>query len=133
MLPLEIEIPSLQITLQDYITDEVAHQTRLDQLLLLDEKRVNVLEHMHTYQICIKQSFDKKVKIYKFNIGYLVLKENQQTSQMKRQLRDKFAPHWLGPYIIKRKFGSGVYHLAYLEGNEEHAPINIMHLHPFYS
>jgi len=37
-LPLDIEIPSLRIALQDYITDEAARQARLDQLLLLDEK-----------------------------------------------------------------------------------------------
>ena len=51
---------------------------------------------------------------------------------MERQLRDKFAPNWLGPYIIKKKFGKGTYHLVDLEGNEEHEPINIMHLHHFY-
>jgi len=54
VLPLEIEIHSLQIYLQDYIIDEVTHQTRLDQLLLLDERRVNALEHLRTYQNHIK-------------------------------------------------------------------------------
>jgi len=54
VLPLEIEISSLQITLQDYITNEATHQTRLDQLILLDERRVNDLEHLCTYQGCIK-------------------------------------------------------------------------------
>lgn len=38
VLPLEIEIPSLRIALQDYIIDEATRQARLDQLLLLDEK-----------------------------------------------------------------------------------------------
>jgi len=47
---------------------------------------------------------------------------------MEQQLRDKFTPNWLGPYIIKKKYGSGVYHLADMEGNEEREPINIMHL-----
>jgi len=32
--PLEIEIPSLHISVQDYIIDEATHQTRLDQLFL---------------------------------------------------------------------------------------------------
>jgi len=88
---------------------------------------------MHVYQECIKRGFDKKVKIREFNIRDLVLKENQQTSYMECQLRDKFAPNWLGPYIIKKKYGFGAYHLAYMEGNEEHEPINITHLRPFYS
>jgi len=54
MLPLEIEISSMRIALQYNIIDEVACQKRLDQLLLLYERRVNALEHMHTYQSCIK-------------------------------------------------------------------------------
>lgn len=76
MLPLEIEIPSLRVTLQDYRTNEVAHQIRLDQLLLLDKRRIHTLEHMKTYQNCIKKAFDKKAKIHEFDIGDLVLKEN---------------------------------------------------------
>lgn len=38
LVPLEIKITSLHFVLQDYITDEVAHQIMLDQLLLLDER-----------------------------------------------------------------------------------------------
>ena len=52
---------------------------------------------------------------------------------MEHQLHDKFAPNWLGPYIIKKKYGSREYHLADMEGNEERESINIMHLQPFYS
>jgi len=74
VLPLEIEIPSLWITLQDYITDEAARQARLDQLLLLDKKCIHALEHMCMYQERIKRGFDKKFKILEFNIGDLVLK-----------------------------------------------------------
>ena len=69
-------------SLQDYITNEAVHQTRLDQLLLLDERRVNALEHLRTYKNRIKQAFNKNFKIHEFNIRDLVLKENQQTSQM---------------------------------------------------
>lgn len=52
---------------------------------------------------------------------------------MEHQLHHKFDPNWLGPYIIKKKYGSRVYHLANMEENKEHEPINIMHLWPFYS
>lgn len=38
ILPLEIEIPSLRIALQDYIPKEETCQTKLDKLLLLDER-----------------------------------------------------------------------------------------------
>jgi len=32
---------------------------------------------MHTYQNHIKSAFDQRAKIYEFNIGDLVLKENK--------------------------------------------------------
>jgi len=47
---------------------------------------------------------------------------------MECQLCDKFAPNWLGPYIINKKYGFGEYHLADMEGNEECEPINIMYI-----
>jgi len=100
---------------------------------LLDEKHINSLEHMWVYQDWIKYAFDKKVKTCEFEVRDLVLKENQKTSHQECQLRDKFPPNLLGPYIIKRKFGKGIYHLANLEGNEECESINIINLHPFYS
>ena len=101
--------------------------------MLLDERQVNAFEHMRTNQNHIKREFDKRAKIHEFNIGDIVLKKYQQTSQMERQLHDKFSTNWLGPYIIKKKYGSGAYHLADMEGNEEREPINITHLRPFYS
>jgi len=57
--------------------DKATHQMRLYQFFLLDERQVNALEHMHTYQSRIKRAFEKRIKIYEFNIGDLVLKENQ--------------------------------------------------------
>lgn len=74
VLPLEIKIPSLHVALQDYIIDEVAHQIRLDQLLLLDERRIHELEHIQTYHNHIDKAFNKQAKIYEFDIWDLVLK-----------------------------------------------------------
>ena len=53
-LPIELEIPSLRINLSEQISYEKIRQTRLDQLLLLDEKYINALEHMRVYQERIK-------------------------------------------------------------------------------
>ena len=133
ILPIELEIPSLRINLSEQISDEEIRQIRLDQLLLLDEKCINALEHMRVYQERIKWAFDKRALIHEFEIGDLVLKENQQILWIEQQFRGKFAPNWLEPYVIKKKFGKGTYHLSDLEGNEEREPINIMHLWSFYS
>jgi len=62
-----------------------------------------------------------------------ILKENQQTLRIECQLCDKFAPNYLGSYIIKKQFGSGAYQLVDMEGKHKHETINITHLHPFYT
>lgn len=38
IMPIELELLSLRVELKDYIIDEEARRTRLDQLVLLDEK-----------------------------------------------------------------------------------------------
>jgi len=60
--------------------------------------------------------YNKKVRPREFEVGDLVLKENQQQSHLERPLQDKFAPNWLGPSIVKKKFGIGYYHFLNLEG-----------------
>lgn len=80
----------------------------------------------------MKRVYNKKVQPREFEIGDLVLKENQQQSHIERPLKDKFAPNWLEPYIVKQKFSTCTYHLADMEGREEMEPMNILHLYPFY-
>lgn len=133
VITLELEISSLRAQLQGLILDEDAQQAHLEHLTLLDEKHFNAIQHHKLYQKHLKHVYGKRVYPKEFKIGDFVLKENQRQSHLEQPLRDKFALNWLGPYIIKNKFGIGAYHLPYLEGWEELQPINIIHLHPFYA
>ncbi|KAH9326823.1 hypothetical protein KI387_007001, partial [Taxus chinensis] len=45
VLPLEVQIPSLRVSLREFVSDEDYHQNRLAQLELLDEWHLNALEH----------------------------------------------------------------------------------------
>jgi len=54
-MPLELEIPSLQIQLQDLLLDPKTHQARLDQLLLLYERRFNALYNFKFYHNYLKK------------------------------------------------------------------------------
>ena len=67
-----------------------------------------------------------------FKIGDLVLKENQNVTTLERSQRGKFAPNWMGPYIITHKYGSGAYRLSSMDGIPEAEPLNALHLRPFY-
>jgi len=50
VIPLEIEIPSLRITLKDIMKEPQVWEARMNQLEALDEKRVHALEHLKAYQ-----------------------------------------------------------------------------------
>jgi hypothetical protein len=57
VLPIEVEPPSLCISLRGQISDEeyrVAHLTQLD---LLDEKRQHAYDHLMVYQSLLKHNF----------------------------------------------------------------------------
>lgn len=64
--------------MKNYIIDEDYCVARLTQLDLLDEKRKQAYDHLIMYQNYLKWSFNKKVHPHNFQVGYMVLKENQK-------------------------------------------------------
>ncbi|RVW20536.1 Transposon Tf2-8 polyprotein [Vitis vinifera] len=74
MLPVEIEMGSLRITLEQQIFEAEWAQSHYDQLSLLDEKRLRAIDHVEAYQRKITRAFRKRVKPRKFHKGDLVLK-----------------------------------------------------------
>jgi len=49
VIPLEIEIPSLRIALKDIMKEPQVWEARINQLEVLDEKRINALEYLKAY------------------------------------------------------------------------------------
>ena len=62
VLPIEVQIPSLRIMKDTYLTEDDWIQTRLDQLNLTDKKRLNAICHGQTYQKRMIKAFNKKVR-----------------------------------------------------------------------
>lgn len=64
IMPLELEIPSLCISLKGLIDDDSNRTLHLNQLELLDEHHLKALQHLQSYQnICLKnitKVFDPK-------------------------------------------------------------------------
>ena len=50
VLPIEVQIPSLRIMKDAGLNEDYLIQTRLDQLNLIDEKRLTTVCHGQTYQ-----------------------------------------------------------------------------------
>jgi hypothetical protein len=67
------------------------------------------------YQNRIKRSYNKKIKVQTFQVGDLVLKENQK-NMANLDSKGKFEPNWLGPFVITASYTSRAYQLSTLEG-----------------
>ena len=62
VLPIEVQIPSLGIIKDARLNEDDWIQTRLDQLNLIDEKRLPAVCHGQMYQKRMIKAFNKKVR-----------------------------------------------------------------------
>lgn len=74
VLPVEVEIQSMRVLLESKIPEYQWLESRLAQLMLLDEKRMKAMYHSQLYQKRIAQAYNKKIKLGKIKEGDLVLK-----------------------------------------------------------
>ena len=62
VLPVEIEMGSLRVALEQQISEAEWVQSRLDQLSLLDERRLRAADHIQAYHRKMTRSFKKRVE-----------------------------------------------------------------------
>ena len=98
VLPVEIEMRSLRVELEQQISEAEWAQSRYDQLSLLDERRSRATDHVQAYQRKMTCAFRKRVKPRKFQKGDLVLKV---LGVFINDARGKFRPTWSGLYVIQ--------------------------------
>ncbi|RVW70103.1 Gag-Pol polyprotein [Vitis vinifera] len=115
VLPIETEMGSLRVTLEQQISETEWAQARFDQLNLLDERRLRAADHVQDYQRKMARAFKKRVKPRPLHKGDLVLR-------MLRGLigdpRGNFRPNWSGPYVIRELTPEGAAWLTDLDGNQ---------------
>ena len=121
MLPIELEIPSLRVLLENEVNEVQWLQSRHDELSLLDERRLKAMEHTRAYQGRMARAFDKKVKARDIREGDLVLKEKPPS---KFNPLGKWEPTWIGPFVVQKIFSGGAMKLADLDGNPFLNPVN---------
>ena len=76
ILPLEVEIPSLRVSVHALITNEDYRAMRVHEITTLEEFCKVSFDHMYTYQKIMSTSYNKKVHPREFQVGELVLREN---------------------------------------------------------
>ena len=123
VLPIEIEMRSLKVTLEQQISETKWAQSRFDQLSLLDERRLRAVGHVQAYQRKMDRAFKKRVKPRPLQRGDLVLRGDP---------RGKFRPTWSGPYIIRELTPEGAAWLTDLDGNQFSEPTNVDQLKKYY-
>ncbi|KAL0305361.1 UNVERIFIED_CONTAM: hypothetical protein Sangu_3035700 [Sesamum angustifolium] len=115
ILPLEQQIPSLRIAIQEVLTEEENAQIRLEELEALDEKRLEAQQRLECYQTRLSRAFNKKVRPCSFQVGDLVLSVRRPIITTQRT-GNKFLPKWDGPYVVKEAYINGAYKLIAEDG-----------------
>ena len=127
--PVELEIPSLRIALESKLDEVEWTRARYEELILLDEKRLEALHHTQCYQTRMTRHFNKKVKTRNIKVGDLVLKALRKNVL---DPRGKFRPNWCGPYIVKTILSGGATKLTDMDGNEFSNMTNLDQLKKYY-
>ncbi|RDX65817.1 hypothetical protein CR513_55492, partial [Mucuna pruriens] len=122
VLAIEVEIPSLRVLAEIELEEVEWIQQRLDQLNLIEEKRLAALCHGQLYQRRIKNTFDKKARPRMFKKGDMVLKKI--LPNVKDQ-RGKLTPNYEGPYVVKHTFSGGALILTDAEGQDLKHSVNV--------
>jgi len=60
MLPLELQIPSFRIAIREDSTEDKNHKRQLDELEVLDEKRLQAQQGLECHQAWLSRAFNKK-------------------------------------------------------------------------
>ena len=130
VLPVEIEMGSLRVALEQQISEAEWAQSRFDQLSLLDERRLRAVNHVQAYQKKMARAFRRRVKPRKFQKGDLVLKALRGLIS---DPKGKFRPTWSGPYVIRDLTQEGAAWLTDLDRNQFTEPVNVDQLKKFYA
>ncbi|KAL0332958.1 UNVERIFIED_CONTAM: hypothetical protein Scaly_2197300 [Sesamum calycinum] len=128
VLPLEQQIPSLRIAIQEGLTEEENPQIRLEELEALNEKRLEAQQRLECYQARLSRAFNKKVRLRSFQVGDLVLAVRRPT----HRTGNKFFAKVGWSYVVKEAYTNGPYKLVAEDGLRI-GPINGKFLKRYYA
>ena len=131
VLPLERQIPSLRIAIQEGLTNEENARLRLEELEALDEKRLEAQQRLECYQARLSRAFNKRVRPRSFQVGDLVLAMRRPIN-ISHKIGNKFTSKWDGPYVVQEVYTNGAYKIVDRDGLRV-GPINAKFLKRYYA
>ena len=99
VLPLERQIPSFGIAIQEGLTEEENACLFLEKLEALDEKKMEAQQILECYQALLYCAFNKKISLRSFQVGDQVLVVRRPII-ISHKSKSKFTLKWDGPYVI---------------------------------
>jgi hypothetical protein len=129
MMPLEFIVPSLRIQLEHNLNESESEHARVEQLLRLEEERIQSMEALEPDQWLRKAFVDRhrKRNEVRFGKGKVVLLFQSQSGLMLGKLRLR----WTGPYWIVNE-ESTTYQFGTLSGEILSQWANGFRLKPYY-
>ncbi|XP_004237304.1 uncharacterized protein [Solanum lycopersicum] len=121
IIPTKIEIPSLGIVVEAEIDGDEWTKAELEQLSLIDEKRLPSICHGQLYHKRMARAYNKKVRPTHFEEGQLVLRH---ILPHHAKIKGKFSPNWRGPFAVKRVLPNGALYLADIESKVTETIVN---------
>ena len=115
VLPLELQIPSLHIAIQEGLTEDENHKLRLAELEALDEKRLLVQQKLECYQARLSRAFNKKIRPRSFQVGDQVLAVKRPII-IPYKTGSKFTSKWDGPYVVREVYTNDAYRIVGTDG-----------------
>ena len=115
VLPLERQIPSLRIAIQEGLTGEENAKLGLQELEAFDEKKLKAQQCLECYQARLSSTFNKRVKPRSFQVDDLVLAVQRPIITTHRT-GNKFTSKWDGPYVVQEVYTNGAYKLINNDG-----------------
>jgi hypothetical protein len=128
VLPINLALPIMKLW-QDAKEEPNDITRRINQLIEVQQNRVEVDEKLQKYQDNMKSLFDQKAKDREFLPGDLVLKWDARKEDLGKH--DKFDHIWCGPFKITASEGKNSFLLENLDGKILNAPINGHYLKHF--
>ena len=117
----EVETPLLRFIQEAELSNTEWVRKRINQLTLIDEKRMVAIFHGQLYRQIMIHAFHKRSRARILKVGQLVLKQNFPHQD---EYKGKFAPNWQGPYMVRKVLSGGALVLSEMDGIAQPKPIN---------
>ncbi|XP_070022453.1 uncharacterized protein [Nicotiana sylvestris] len=117
----EVEIPYLRIIVEAEIEDDEWVKTYLEQLTMIDEKRMAAVCHEQLYQQRMARAYNKKVWPRNFELEQFVLRRILPHHE---EAKGKFSPNWKGLYIVRKLLPKGALYLGDITRNDPETAVN---------